>query len=136
MRRRWTVLIALAAVATIAVLVVPDFVYALYRGAQKRTMGDMRSVATALESYSIPNGAYPVASSIAELAPLLEPTYTKALPREDGWGRPIEVQSDGTSYALASRGGDGLWAAASLPRQPHGGFLGMPVSEIVRGWCR
>jgi len=90
----------------------------------------------ALESWSIEHERYPVVSSVAELVPLLEPTYVKALPRVDGWGRPIEVASNGREYVIASRGGDGLWEPASSPRRPNGGTDDYSLVEIARGWFR
>ncbi|HNX51693.1 MAG TPA: type II secretion system protein GspG [Thermoanaerobaculaceae bacterium] len=61
---------------------------AINRGKQKRTMGDMRSIATAVEAYSVDNNFYPKLGPGAIRPVLLhyiEPTYIKVIPASDGW---------------------------------------------------
>src|SRR5216117_3652005 len=80
-------LIVVAIIGIIAAIAIPNLLNALQRGKQKRTMGDMRTVAMADEAYSIDNNQYywagPVATSSLEAA--MEPTYVKKLPTLDGW---------------------------------------------------
>ncbi len=113
-----------------------NLITALDRGAQKRTMSAMRTIATAVEWYSIDHGGYPVASDLASVAPLLEPAYCADLPLRDGWGQTMGFVSDGVTYAISSRGSDGLWASPALPRRASGAIDPAPTSEIVRGWLR
>src|SRR5688500_12497139 len=74
---RNAVAIDLAIVAIIAGVAVPNLLNAAHRGRQTRTMGDLRTIGTAVDSWSIKHDAYPRAATISELAALLEPTYVK-----------------------------------------------------------
>ena len=86
------------------------------RGRQKRTMADMRTVATAAEAYAVDYGVYPDADSIDQLAAILAPVYIRTMPRTDGWENllayqcwQVDLESEGCdSYAIASPGRDGL----------------------------
>lgn len=75
-------------------------------GRAKQTMGDMRTVATAIESYQIDHDEYPRINDIGVLVSMLEPTYVKSLPVTDGWGTPFIVRSDGRDYVIQSAGPD------------------------------
>lgn len=87
------------------------------RGRQKRTMADLRSARTAIESYAARERAYPPASSVDDLAKFLEPAHIPRLTRTDAWGRPFRYESwkanDASAgpggYLLASPGKDGAW---------------------------
>lgn len=71
-------------------------------------MGDVRTVATAIESYSVDAGAYPRAHApVATLAPLLEPTYVRRLPTKDSYGGEVTYLSDGATYRVIAPGADG-----------------------------
>ena len=48
-------LIVVAIIGIIAAIAIPNLLNAIDRGKQKRTMADLRSVGTAIESYSIDN---------------------------------------------------------------------------------
>ena len=74
------------------------------RGKQKRTMSDMRTLATAMESYAVDNLRYPEVRSIDELVPLMEPTYVRRLPARDGWRDRFWIRSGATSYTILSYG--------------------------------
>ncbi len=52
-------LIVVAIIAILAAIAVPNFLEAQIRAKVSRTKGDMRTVATALESYSVDNNRYP-----------------------------------------------------------------------------
>jgi hypothetical protein len=75
----------------------------------KRTMSDIRSIATAVEAFSTDQNKYPQAS---ELKKALEPTYMKELPVKDGWGNDYfyVASPDGEHYRIASAGSDGVFA--------------------------
>jgi len=78
----------------------------------RRTIADVRSVATAIEEYAIDNNQYP--SPTGGLVPLsliesdLEPIYIRTLPLTDQWGNEILLWSTGAHYLLLSRGADGV----------------------------
>jgi general secretion pathway protein G len=101
-------LMLLAIVAIIAAIAIPNFLNAVDRGKQKRTMADVRSIGAALESYSVDQRAYPVAASVDDLREPLVPKYIKSLPEKDGWGRPLQVASTAEGYQLVSFGKDGV----------------------------
>ena len=93
----------------VAAIAIPNFLNAIDRGKQKRTVADIRSVATAMESYAIDNDRYPVAESLEELRELLEPEHVPTMPTVDGWNHELVVQSDGDSYTIRSPGKDGVF---------------------------
>src|SRR5690349_12754467 len=67
-RRAFTLielLIVVAIIAILAAIAVPNMLEAQTRSKVARTRADMRSVATAIESYRIDDNAYPVAFGIA-----------------------------------------------------------------------
>ena len=84
--------------------------------AYKATMADIRSVATAIETYSVDHNRYPDADSPAALAVRVEPRYITHMPFEDAWGNELQVRSAPTSYTIRSLGADGLRDA----HQPRG----------------
>jgi len=107
-------------------LIVPNFMTAMNRSRQHRTMADMRTMATALEARAGDTGSYsfgpagrekhPVEQRIrlSDLARTLEPKYVRKLPLTDGWGTPFQVSvSDyddagrAQTYVIRSLGSDG-----------------------------
>ena len=97
-------------VGIVAAIAIPNLLNAIDRGKQKRTMADLRSIGTAIESYSIDNNRYPKTDhwqSVEVLTEHLQPVYIRTLPTVDGWGRLFRVWSDGESYVLVSAGKDG-----------------------------
>lgn len=79
---------------------------AINRGQQKRTIGDLRTIATMIEQYAASHGRYPVAASGDELWAALGP----AIPRDswkiptDSWKHEWMIRSTATSYTIASYG--------------------------------
>src|SRR6266851_8081360 len=55
-------LIVIAIIGILAAIAIPNLLSAVQRGRQKRSMSDMRTLATAVESYSVDNNIYPTAS--------------------------------------------------------------------------
>ena len=95
----------------IAAIAIPNLQNAIGAGRQKRTIADIRLLATAMEAYGVDNGEYPSSEGswqdISIFEELLEPTYLNAMPTNDGWGHPIRVKSDGENYWIVSPGEDG-----------------------------
>jgi general secretion pathway protein G len=129
----FTVIMIAAFVGLPAMLIVPNVLTARERSRQKRTMADMRTLATALEAYATDRNSYdlddfhgPNAADamqfeamhrvrLADLERVLVPTYIKKLPKKDGWGREFEVRTGNyddhghaAAYALRSPGSDGI----------------------------
>ena len=106
-------LLLIAVLGIVAALVIPNFLDALQKAKQKRTVADMRSISTALESYRADNNKYPSGDG-AQVAPLLASRgYQGQL--QDGWKRPLRYTCLSTSdegcisYELASGGRDGTF---------------------------
>ncbi len=100
-------LIVVAIIGIIAAIAIPNLLNAIDRGKQKRTMADMRSIGTAIESYAVDNNVYPVANSAAILQGFMQPIYIKTMPTADGWSNQFGVDSISTAYTLSSNGKDG-----------------------------
>ncbi len=106
-------LIVVAIIGIIAAIAIPNLLNAINRGRQKRSMADMRSIATAVEAYAVDNGFYPVSAALpATLETHISPTYLKNMPDNDGWRRPwsVIVDSLGQNYTIGSAGRDGSFA--------------------------
>jgi len=108
-------LIVVAIIGIIAAIAIPNLLNAIDRGKQKRTMSDMRSVGTAVESYAVDNNFYPIAKSMAAVnggsgGMNIEPVYIKIAPTRDGWSGTMLYGSDaggvGSDYTIVSYGKD------------------------------
>ena len=100
-------LVVIVIIGIIAAIAIPNLLNAIDRGKQKRTMADLRSLGTAVESYSIDNSYYPVAANFAALETSVEPIYIRTAPEEDGWGHTFTVSCATGEYTLCSGGKDG-----------------------------
>ncbi len=106
-----------------AAVAIPNFRNAVDRGKQKRTMADVRTIATACEAFAVDTNRYPGPTQgwvpLETIAGDLQPVYIRLLPSIDGWGNPILYWSDGQSYAILSTGKDGAadreWTLAEEP---------------------
>jgi len=91
----------------------PDrIIHLMQSGSQKRTMADIRSIATCFEAYHIDNDAFPGAPTegwvaVETITRLLQPVYIRTLPLVDAWGNPFTFWSDGEHYRIVSAGRDG-----------------------------
>jgi general secretion pathway protein G len=101
-------LIVVAIIGIIASIAIPNLMNAVDKGKQKRTMSDLRAIGSAVEVYAIENSMYPTAATAAAIKALIDPTYIKLMPSEDGWSNPIQVDSSPTGYTLYSQGKDGI----------------------------
>ncbi len=101
---------AIATAGVVAAVAIPNLLTAMQKGKQKSTMGDMKAISVALESYIVDNGRVPKGSSLAEIQKDLQPFYIKMLPLKDGWGHDLLYTSTGkSSYSIASPGKDGVF---------------------------
>ena len=101
-------LIVVAIIGIIAAIASPNLLNAIQRGKQKRTMGDMRTVATANEAYSIDNNQYYVLATgnVSGIASGMQPTYVKKVPSNDGWTNALKYNSTVSEYTVTSYGKD------------------------------
>jgi type II secretion system protein G len=93
-------LIVIAIIGILAAIAIPNLLSAVQRGKQKRTMADMRTLATAIEAYAVDNNNYVAGTCAPGLFTdtgtatndtsfaALTPTYIAASPKKDGWGTP------------------------------------------------
>jgi type II secretion system protein G len=103
-------LIVVAIIGIVAAIAIPNLLVALQKGKQKATMGDMKSVGTALEVYTTDNSMVPNADLVTlNTATYFVPFYLKVLPQYDSWGS-LWVYERGTSpsdqYSVTSWGRD------------------------------
>ena len=111
-------LIVVAIIGILAAIAIPNLLTAMQRSKQKRTMADMRSVATAWEARATDVNSYlaagatlggvtymePNALITASVTSILGPTYIKRVPDTDAWGQTFAVASSDTQYSIESYG--------------------------------
>lgn len=123
MRRYGPLMIIVISVGSVLAFVVPNVLTALNTSRQKRSMADMRSLATALEARATDTNTYaidslPVSSTATDFTALtpvpldaveraLIPKYMRKPVRLDGWGNEFEFRLSAKTYAIRSRGSDG-----------------------------
>ena len=111
-------LIVVAIIGIIAAIAIPNLLNAINRGRQKRSMADIRTIGTATEAYAVDMAFYPTFTAAAiqdsDFETFLEPTYVKAVPREDGWRTSFYGASESRFYTLASAARDKLLASGNL----------------------
>ena len=123
-------LVGLVLAGIVAAILIPNFLDALQKAKQKRTLSDMRSIGAALESYAVDEQHYPDAPDAASLAAQLA-AHGYGGGSQDGWKNELrwsclETAGDGcASYELASAGRDGVFA--SEPGEYEEGAF--PVNE-------
>jgi general secretion pathway protein G len=113
-------LVVVAFAGIFAAIAIPNLLTAMQRSKEKRTMADIRTVATAVEAYATDHKQYPNAIDVNGLSGELSPTYIRVVPAVDGWGHPMHYDawvSQGTvldSYAIGSGAKDGVFLHQSL----------------------
>jgi type II secretion system protein G len=124
-------LIVVAIIGILAAIAIPNLLTAMQRSRQKRTMADIRTIASAWEAratdvnqYTSAGLTWPATSpSAGSLSGMLSPTYIKNVPVYDGWSNGIIVGSTVNSYAIQSFGADkeksytGTTAASAVTTQ-------------------
>jgi general secretion pathway protein G len=113
-------LIVIAIIGILAAIAIPNLLSAVQRGKQKRTMADMRSLATAIEAFAVDHDVYPSATCSGYTAAgtavgdtsfaSLTPTYIARAPKTDGWGHYLVFSraAGGSAYNLRSYGKNGI----------------------------
>jgi prepilin-type N-terminal cleavage/methylation domain-containing protein len=114
-------LMVVAIIGILAMIAIINYRNGLEKARQKRTMTDIRSIATSWEARAADMRGYNAAGwtapsetlTVAEISGLLAPTYTKSIVKTDGWGRPLEFLVDepiggntASTYAIRSMGSD------------------------------
>ena len=118
-------LIVVAIIGIIVAIAIPNLLNAIQRAKQRRSMGDMRTTATAIEAYAVDLNRYPPAAAyflpstikptntLGGLSEYVSPTYIKQVPLADGWNSWFLASTDtsGSLYSLGSAGRDGSFKA-------------------------
>jgi general secretion pathway protein G len=108
-------LIVVAIIGIIAAIAIPNLLTAIQRSKQKRAMGEVRSIATAAQSYATDAQIYPIATTTfaainntGSVNADLTPDYIKALPNPDPWNAPYQyaAANNGVDFGVASLGKD------------------------------
>ena len=113
-------LIVIAIIGILAAIAIPNLLNAVQRGKQKRTMSDIRTMATAVEAYAVDNNIYPAAQCTGKFVAItsaldtdtglkvLAPTYIANPVRRDGWGNLMLYNTDSVNqqYGFRSKGRD------------------------------
>jgi type II secretory pathway pseudopilin PulG len=109
-------LFVVAIIGILAAIAIPNLLTAQQRAKQKRTMADIRTLATAVEAYAADNNEYPKGTTPADLRQALVPKYIQTVPTVDGWGHELQYTclKDATSpqsdkcvgYVIGSAGRD------------------------------
>ncbi len=86
-------LIVVAIIAILAAILIPNFLRARAQAQVAATKGNLKNVATALESYFVDSAAYP-----SPIATTLLPNYTRALPNDPCSGNAAFGASPGYTY--------------------------------------
>jgi type II secretory pathway pseudopilin PulG len=125
----------IAILGILAAIAIPNFITAKQRAMQKRTMADIRSIATACEAYATDTNHYPEAASIEELRSKLAPTYIRDLPAKDAWTRDFRYQAwsrekELDSYGIGSAGKDGSFEHENLQEYSSGGASGFDCDIV------
>jgi len=112
-------LIVIAIIGILAAIAIPNLLSAVQRGRQKRSMSDMRTLATAVESYSVDNNIYPSATCASNSFTtgtadqltdtsfqLIIPTYIGRTVLIDGWNNHFYYAVNGIldQYRIESGG--------------------------------
>ncbi len=107
-------LLVVAVIGILFVIAIPNFLNALDRGRQKRTLSDIRTIGVAVESYAVDANIYPrnfsEASVESTVQGVIQPTFIKDTPLVDGWGYVMTYASNssGSQYTILSVGKDGV----------------------------
>lgn len=109
-------LVVVAIIGILASIAIANYLNAIAKARQKRTMSDIRNIATAWESRNSEKGSYApgftyptTAVTFDDLDSALTPNYMKTVPKVDAWGRPYEFAFEGRVYAIRSAGRDGIY---------------------------
>ena len=95
-------LIVVAIIGILAAIAIPNLLSAMQRSRQKRSMADMRTIATAWESRLTETGRYNAAAvafptvsiALADLSKYCAPTYVRNFPWTDGWNNQFTLWAD------------------------------------------
>ena len=126
----------LAIIGILAAIAIPNLLTAISKAKQKRTLLDIKTIAVAWEARATDMNRYNAAGGIdgvsiplgiSSLATALEPTYSRNIPKRDGWGKPFICYIDtdwgasapASRYVIVSGGSDGIISDTTTPGPFH-----------------
>jgi general secretion pathway protein G len=122
-------LIVVAIIGIIAAIAIPNLLSAIQRAKQKRAMGELRTVATAAQSYATDANIFPIQAAIGDMLAGtvnadLAPDYVKVIPNPDPWDSAYQYvsASGGTDFEVLSWGKDRANDGATVTAFPSGYF--------------
>jgi type II secretory pathway pseudopilin PulG len=111
-------LVLVAILGIVAAIAIPNLLTALQRSRQKRTVEDIRKIATAVDKYATDENRCPEGSSVDDLAAALVPKYLEAIPKIDAWTTQLRYEcwpaGASRNYAIGSAGADKTFEHESL----------------------
>jgi general secretion pathway protein G len=134
-------LIVVAIIGIITAIAIVNMINAIQRAKQKRSMADMKSLATGIEAYSTDRNFYPAAAAftlpsglslptgtVGAIGDSIAPTYLRVMPLVDGWNSYFHYGANAarTDFALRSTGADGI-----AETSPAGGATTNFNSDII-----
>jgi type II secretion system protein G len=132
-------LVVMAIIAILASIAIIAYLSSIDKARQRRTVADIRTIALAWESRASEMQSYGIAGydfpgtpvSYDALHQALSPTYSRILPKVDGWGRPFEfaVGNGPKQYAIRSAGRDGIMESTEIVA----GEVDNPDCDIIYG---
>jgi type II secretion system protein G len=142
-------LIVVAIIGILAAIAIPNLLAAMTRARQRRSMADMRTLATAWESRNVDVNRYNAAAAgggyngidqavnLDDLEAAIVPTYVRKIPKHDGWDQNFAcytevawAASTGASrYAIISAGADKVFD----PSVPAGGTTNFDCDIVFVG---
>ena len=141
-------LIVIAIIGILAAIAIPNLLNAVQRGKQKRTMSDIRTMATAVEAYAVDNNFYPAGQCTGKFTAVttiltdtslavLAPTYIANPVKKDGWSNFMHYNTTNNNqeYGFRSWGRDNIATDVTCTTTTNfnddilysnGGFLNYP----------
>ena len=111
-------LIVIAIIGILAAIAIPNLLNAVQRGKQKRTMSDMRALATAVEAYAVDNNVYPSGACTSAMWTTAGTTFdNSSLPgvTVSNLNAPLTGMPDGTrSFAVLMEDPEGRGGAGEV----------------------
>jgi type II secretory pathway pseudopilin PulG len=123
------VFVGIGVVGILAALIIPNYLDALQKAKQKRTLADMWKIGGAVELYKAKLGFFPAATDMNGLVAAVSP-YGPPLSRVDAWKHELrygcwhqDASSPGCDhYRIVSAGRDGRFEHDDLEKYPAAPF--------------
>jgi general secretion pathway protein G len=109
------VVVIIGFIGILAAIAIPNLLTAMQRAKQKRTMADIRQMASSVEEYKAANNKPPESIKIMK----------------DGWGNNFRYANDGTNYWIVSGGKDGKFEENEAWHYQHGGTTNFDCDIVL-----